>query len=48
MIFNPCFIVPSYNHSRAARVTVGRLSVHGLPIFLIDDGSEPEEAAMLA
>jgi predicted LPLAT superfamily acyltransferase len=48
MIFNPCFIVPSYNHSRAARVTVGRLSVHGLPIFLIDDGSVPEEAAILA
>jgi len=48
MIFNPCFIVPSYNHSRAARVTLGRLSVHGLPIFLIDDGSGPEEAAILA
>ncbi len=48
MSFNPCFIVPSYNHSRAARATVGKLSVHGLPIFLIDDGSVPEEAAMLA
>jgi GT2 family glycosyltransferase len=48
MSFNPCFIVPCYNHGRAAAATVARLSSHGLPVFLVDDGSSPEEARLLA
>jgi len=48
MSFNPCFIVPCYNHGRAAAVTVARLSAHGLPVFLVDDGSSSEEARLLA
>ena len=43
----PCFIVPSYNHSAAAIGTIGRLSAFGLPIVLVDDGSEAGDAAIL-
>jgi predicted LPLAT superfamily acyltransferase len=43
-----CAIVPSYNHSRAVGDVVARLRGFGLPVFVIDDGSEPEAAAALA
>lgn len=47
MTFKPCFIVPAYNHSRAAAVTLAKLSAHGLPVVLVDDGSDAENAALL-
>lgn len=46
-MFEPCFIVPAYNHGDAARGTVARLAVHGLPLLLIDDGSDARNAALL-
>jgi predicted LPLAT superfamily acyltransferase/GT2 family glycosyltransferase len=43
-----CAIVPSYNHFQVAGDVVARLRGFGLPVFVIDDGSEPTAAAALA
>ena len=43
----PCFIVPAYNHGVAAVGTLAKLSVHGLPVVLVDDGSDEANAAAL-
>lgn len=45
--FRPCLVVPCYNHGRLAARTLARLAPLGLPIFLVDDGSLPEEAEVL-
>ncbi|CAN7335894.1 glycosyltransferase family 2 protein [Caballeronia sp. LjRoot31] len=36
----PCIIIPIYNHKDAISATVANLSVHGLPLFIVDDGSD--------
>ena len=40
MSFKPCLLIPIYNHKDSIRATVGRLVPHGLPIFIVDDGSD--------
>lgn len=35
-----CLIVPFYNHDHAIRQTVAALKPHGLPCWLVDDGSD--------
>ncbi len=45
MNFNPCFLVPHYNHAQALVGTIARLARYKLPILLIDDGSAPEQFA---
>ncbi|TRZ56174.1 MAG: glycosyltransferase family 2 protein [Rhodocyclaceae bacterium] len=40
MIFDPCVLIPIYNHKDTIRATVGRLVLHGLPVFIVDDGSD--------
>jgi glycosyltransferase involved in cell wall biosynthesis len=47
MSFSPCFIVPVYNHGATVGATVAALATHGLPIYLVDDGSEAATAAVL-
>ncbi|WKE63996.1 glycosyltransferase [Gallaecimonas kandeliae] len=47
MSFNPCLVVPVYNHGPLAARTVPALLAFGLPLFLVDDGSSPEHAAIL-
>jgi glycosyltransferase involved in cell wall biosynthesis len=47
MNFSPCFIVPVYNHGATVGATVAALATHGLPIYLIDDGSAADTAAVL-
>jgi glycosyltransferase involved in cell wall biosynthesis len=47
MSFQPCLIVPVYNHGATAGACVDALSTHGLPIYLVDDGSEATTAAEL-
>lgn len=37
--FNPCIIIPVYNHESALPNTIAALSEYQLPIILIDDGS---------
>jgi len=45
--FSPCFIVPVYNHGATVGATVAALARHGLPIYLVDDGSEAATATVL-
>jgi len=45
--FAPCFVVPVYNHGATAGATVRALTDHGLPIYLVDDGSAAETAEVL-
>lgn len=40
MNFAPCLVIPIYNHGAAIGATVARLRPHGLPMFIIDDGSD--------
>lgn len=47
MSFSPCFIVPVYNHGATVGATVTALTRHGLPIYLVDDGSEAVTATVL-
>jgi predicted LPLAT superfamily acyltransferase len=48
MIVRACAIVPSYNHDRVVGDVVARLCMLGLPVFVVDDGSDGEAAATLA
>ena len=48
MNFTPCLLIPIYNHGRSIRATVERLSGYGLPIFIVDDGSDVATQAALA
>ncbi|WP_374382039.1 glycosyltransferase [Dongia sp.] len=43
-----CAIIPSHNHSRAMPGIVAALTSLGLPVFIIDDGSNDATAAALA
>ncbi|AWK86261.1 glycosyltransferase family 2 protein [Azospirillum thermophilum] len=46
--FRPCAIVPSRNHWRAVGAVVAGLRARGLPVFVIDDGSEEPARSTLA
>ncbi len=48
MSFAPCVLIPIFNHWRTIRATVERLSVHALPIFIVDDGSDAATQRVLA
>ncbi|CAM2140547.1 Predicted acyltransferase, LPLAT superfamily [Pararobbsia alpina] len=43
-----CVVIPIYNHKDAIGITVERLAVHGLPIFIVDDGSDEPTQRVLA
>jgi predicted LPLAT superfamily acyltransferase len=43
-----CVVIPIYNHKDAIGATVAGLAVHGLPIFVVDDGSDAATQAVLA
>lgn len=45
--FNPCVVIPVYNHEHAIGAVVERIAVQNLPILLIDDGSDAGCAAEL-
>lgn len=40
-------VIPIYNHKDAIGNTVAHLAVHGLPIFIVDDGSDAATQAVL-
>ncbi|WP_233802813.1 glycosyltransferase family 2 protein [Paraburkholderia sp. HP33-1] len=48
MKFAPCIVIPIYNHKDAIGATVADLAVHGLPIFVVDDGSDEPTQQVLA
>ncbi|PUA19795.1 glycosyltransferase family 2 protein [Glaciimonas sp. PCH181] len=47
-VFNPCAVIPVYNHEHAIGVVVNAILVHRLPCILVDDGSSAKCAAVLA
>ena len=38
--FNPCFIIPAYNHPATIGDIIAALEVHQLPCILVDDGCD--------
>ena len=46
--FRPCIVVPIYDHGSTIRALVAALSPHGLPIYIVDDGSHAPTRAELA
>jgi glycosyltransferase involved in cell wall biosynthesis len=46
-IFNPCVIIPVYNHEHAIAAVVERLLPHGAHCILVDDGSSAACAEVL-
>jgi predicted LPLAT superfamily acyltransferase len=47
MSFAPCAVVPCYNHGAAVGGVVARLRTLGLPVLVVDDGSDPGTARVL-
>ncbi|GAB2584956.1 glycosyltransferase family 2 protein [Dyella jejuensis] len=45
--FQPCALVPIYNHKDTIAATVHALRVHGLPVLIVDDGSNAATRAVL-
>ena len=46
-MFNPCIVIPVYNHEHAIGAVLRAVMQHGLPCILVDDGSSPECACVL-
>ena len=46
--FRPCIVVPIYDHGGTIHALVAALSSHGLPIYIVDDGSHAPTQAELA
>jgi len=47
-MFNPCIIIPVYNHEKPLAEILARLADHGLPCILVDDGSDTACAKAIA
>jgi len=47
MSFSPCIIIPVYNHGAAVGATLAAVAAHGLPVYLVDDGSDAATAKVL-
>ncbi|MDC7219032.1 MAG: glycosyltransferase family 2 protein [Spirochaetales bacterium] len=45
--FNPCALVPVYNHGSTVRDVVLSLDKYDLPVILVDDGSDEDTAQAL-
>jgi glycosyltransferase involved in cell wall biosynthesis len=46
--FRPCIVIPIYDHGSTIHALVAALSSHGLPIYIVDDGSHAPTQAELA
>ncbi len=47
MDYNPCFIIPCYNHGKTVPALVTLLGGYGLACFVVDDGSSPDTSSIL-
>jgi predicted LPLAT superfamily acyltransferase len=47
MTFSPCAVVPCYNHGVTVGGVVARLREQGLPVIVVDDGSDADTARIL-
>ena len=48
MNFKPCAVIPVYNHHSTLSRVVATLRSHGLPVVLVDDGSDGRTKQVLA
>ncbi|WP_318522890.1 glycosyltransferase family 2 protein [Photobacterium leiognathi] len=39
-VFNPCFLIPCYNHGATVPAVIDALTSYDFPIIIVDDGSE--------
>lgn len=46
--FRPCCVIPIYDHGATIRALVASIAAHGLPIYIVDDGSAEATQAELA
>jgi glycosyltransferase involved in cell wall biosynthesis len=46
--FRPCALVPIYNHKDTIAAVAGALRSHGLPLLIVDDGSDEATRTVLA
>ena len=46
-MYQPCIVIPFYNHEGAIEKTLAAVKPAGLPCWLVDDGSDPRCAAVL-
>lgn len=46
--FRPCIVIPIYDHGATIYALAAQLSPHGLPIFIVDDGSHEPTRVQLA
>jgi glycosyltransferase involved in cell wall biosynthesis len=46
-VFAPCALIPIYNHKDTIARTVAGLRAHGLPVVIVDDGSDEATRAVL-
>jgi glycosyltransferase involved in cell wall biosynthesis len=45
--FRPCVVIPIYDHGSTIHALVSRLQAHGVPIYIVDDGSHEATRAEL-
>lgn len=45
--FTPCALIPIYNHGSTIARTVQALRTHGLPVLIVDDGSDEPTRSVL-
>jgi glycosyltransferase involved in cell wall biosynthesis len=45
--FSPCAVIPIYNHKDTIAATARALRAHGLPVLVVDDGSDDATRAVL-
>lgn len=45
--YRPCILIPCYNHGRELHQYLPHITACGIPVYVIDDGSKPEEAAFI-
>lgn len=48
MTFQPCIVVPVYNHGHGASILMERFAAVGLRVFFVNDGSSDDTGAQLA
>jgi glycosyltransferase involved in cell wall biosynthesis len=46
-MFQPCVVIPVYNHEHAIGNVLAQVLAHGLPVILVDDGCSAACAAVL-
>ena len=47
-MFRPCLVIPYFRHEHAIGMMIERLRPHGLPLWIVDDGSGGEASRVVA